>query len=186
MAADVIVLNGGSSAGKTEIARLLQAILPDAWLTLGVDDLIRAMPNRLLAGGEGLLIEAGGRVLPGPAFRDLEQAWMAGIVAMARAGARVIVDDVFLDAAETQARWRRALAHQEVVWAGVRCAPEVAALRELARGDRARGMAVAQAAIVHDGVHYDIEVDTSETSALACAREIAAAVAAAALPGQSP
>ncbi len=35
MTTDVIVLNGGSSSGKSGIARCLQAILPGSWLTIG-------------------------------------------------------------------------------------------------------------------------------------------------------
>ncbi len=34
----VIVLNGGSSAGKSSIARALQDILPGLWLTFGEVD----------------------------------------------------------------------------------------------------------------------------------------------------
>ena len=41
----VIVLNGGSSSGKTSIARCLQRLLGPTWLTLGVDDLVRALPG---------------------------------------------------------------------------------------------------------------------------------------------
>ena len=39
----VIVLNGGSSSGKSGIARCLQAVLPDTWLTFGTDTLVEAM-----------------------------------------------------------------------------------------------------------------------------------------------
>ncbi|WP_414944256.1 phosphotransferase-like protein [Amycolatopsis sp. cmx-11-32] len=38
-------MNGGSSSGKSGIARCLQAVLPNPWLTLGVDTLIDAMPS---------------------------------------------------------------------------------------------------------------------------------------------
>jgi chloramphenicol 3-O phosphotransferase len=55
-------------------------------------------------------------------------------------------------------------------------APEIAAGREIARGNRAAGMAAAQAETVHQGVVYDIEVDTSHTESLDCARVIAARV----------
>lgn len=44
MTTQVIVLNGGSSSGKTGIARCLQAILPEPWLRVGIDDLLDAMP----------------------------------------------------------------------------------------------------------------------------------------------
>jgi len=37
-------------------------------------------------------------------------------------------------------------------------------------------MAVSQADIVHQGVHYDLEVDTTHTEFMACARTIAAQV----------
>jgi hypothetical protein len=45
-------------------------------------------------------------VSAGPKFRELEEAWMAGVAAMARAGARVIADDAFLGAAVSQQRWQ--------------------------------------------------------------------------------
>jgi chloramphenicol 3-O phosphotransferase len=42
---EAIVLNGGSSCGKSSLARRLQALLGPSWLTVGVDDLIRASPE---------------------------------------------------------------------------------------------------------------------------------------------
>ena len=43
-----------------------------------------------------------GAVIFGPQFRALEAAWIAGVAAMANAGARVIVDEVFLGGAASQ------------------------------------------------------------------------------------
>jgi chloramphenicol 3-O phosphotransferase len=43
----VIALNGGSSSGKSSIARWLQSMLSVPWLTLGVDTLIPAMPRSM-------------------------------------------------------------------------------------------------------------------------------------------
>jgi hypothetical protein len=63
-----------------------------------------------------------------------------------------------------------------VLWVGVRCDGEVAAAREVARGDRAPGMAALQAESVRAGVSYDLEVDTGVAEALACAHAIAARV----------
>lgn len=51
MAVGVVVLNGGSSAGKTSIGRCLQDVLPRPWLLLGVDDLINAAPSSLISYG---------------------------------------------------------------------------------------------------------------------------------------
>ncbi|HXJ26310.1 MAG TPA: hypothetical protein VNH17_11440 [Streptosporangiaceae bacterium] len=52
----------------------------------------------------------------------------------------------------------------------------MAAGREAGLPDRVPGMAMSQALAVHEGVAYDVEVDTTGTSALACARQIARAV----------
>ena len=99
---------------------------------------------------------------------------MEGIATMARAGARVILDEVFLGGAVSQQRWQKVLGGLNVLWVAVRCDSSVAAGREIARGDRIRGMAVSQAELVHRGVVYDLEVDTTHTEALVCARTIAA------------
>ncbi|WP_408995984.1 phosphotransferase-like protein, partial [Streptomyces europaeiscabiei] len=44
MTTQMIILNGGSSAGKSGIVRFLQAELPDQWLAFGADSLIDAIP----------------------------------------------------------------------------------------------------------------------------------------------
>jgi hypothetical protein len=59
-----------------------------------------------------------------------------------------------------------------VLWVGVRRDHEIAADREIAPGDRVIGMAASQAEVVHTGVVYDSEVDTSHTESLDCARAI--------------
>jgi len=172
----LIILNGGSSSGKSGIAGCLQAILPDPWLTFGCDSFVAALPAKMQAADEGIVFAADGGVSVGADFRALEAAWMRGIAAMAGDGARIIIDDVFLGGAASQQRWRRAVAGLAVLWVGVRCDGAVAAAREAARGDRITGMAVAQADLVHRGVCYDLEVDTTRTGSLACARAIAARV----------
>ncbi|MFD9848453.1 phosphotransferase-like protein [Streptomyces parvus] len=130
MTTQVIVLNGGSSSGKSGIARCLQAELPTPWLA----------------------------------------------AATARAGAHVIIDDVFLGGPASREPWRKALTGLDVPWVGVRCESGVAEAREIARGDRPKGMAAAQAEKVHEGVSYDVEVDTTHMDSRACARTIAAHV----------
>jgi chloramphenicol 3-O phosphotransferase len=176
VATQVIVLNGGSSSGKSGIVRCLQAVLPEPWLAFAIDTFVDALPASLRASLAGIDLAPDGTVSVGPEFSRLELAWMEGVAATARAGAHVIVDDVFLGGADSQSRWRKALTGLDVLWAGVRCAPAVAAGREIARGDRPRGMAEQQADLVHRGVHYDVEVDTTHTESLACARTIAQAV----------
>ncbi|MEV4944958.1 chloramphenicol phosphotransferase CPT [Streptomyces sp. NPDC053755] len=172
----MIILNGGSSSGKTGIVRCLQAVLPDPWLAVGVDSFVDALPASLRACDDGITFAGDGGVSVGPQFHALEAAWRGGIAAMARAGARIVVDDVFLGGAASQERWQRALDGLPVLWVGVRCDAEVTAGREIARGDRTVGMAALQAEVVHEGVRYDLEVDTTRTESLDCARAIAARV----------
>jgi chloramphenicol 3-O phosphotransferase len=171
---DVLVLNGGSSSGKSSLATCLQQTLDGTWLTLGVDDLIRALshgPSDTGAGG-CLGIASDGSVAVEETFRSAEVAWYKGLAAIARAGSGVIVDEVFLNGGQAQARLRTALEGLAVLWVGVRCEPAVAEARELQRADRTRGMARDQAVRVHRGVRYDTVVDTTSTTSVECARAI--------------
>ncbi|MFJ5676312.1 chloramphenicol phosphotransferase CPT family protein [Streptomyces sp. NPDC093097] len=176
MATDVIVLNGGSSAGVSTLARALQDTLPRPWLTFGVDDFVASLPPSLADAPDGLTVGPDGEVTVGPAFRRLESAWCQGIAAIARTGTGVILDEVFLGGADGQARWAAALDGLNVLWVGVRCAPDIAAARERARGDRVVGMAAAQAELVHRGMRYDLTVDTGRVGLGVCAEQVAAAV----------
>ncbi|MGW7276190.1 chloramphenicol phosphotransferase CPT [Streptomyces sp. NPDC054864] len=176
MMTEVIVLNGGSSSGKSGIIRCLQAVLPDPWLALGTDTLVDAMPASIRVSGEGIEFAPDGQVIVGPEFRTMEAAWIEGVAAMARAGARVVVDEIFLSGSDSQQRWQKALGELRVLWVGVRCDSAVAADREVARGDRVVGMAASQADVVHRGMAYDLEVDTTHAESMECARTIAAHV----------
>jgi len=176
MGVEVIVLNGGSSSGKSSLASCLQQQLDRAWLTFGIDDLIRALshgPSDTTAGGS-IEFAPDGSLALGDTFRRVEAAWYEGLAAIARAGIGVIIDDVFLDGRDSQDRLERALEGLAVFWVGVRCRPEVAGARELQRADRIRGMARDQAERVHAGVRYDMVVDATDTPAAECARTIVA------------
>jgi chloramphenicol 3-O phosphotransferase len=169
----VIVLNGGSSSGKSSIARCLQTLLPDPWLTFGVDSFVDALPPAMQDSPDGLRFAPDGQVIVGPGIASLQAAWCQGIAAVARNGVGVILDEVFLSSGIAQQRWREALDGLRVLWVGVKCDPHVASLREAARGDRVPGMAALQAHRVHQGVTYDLEVDSTAMSAADCARVIA-------------
>lgn len=160
MIPDVVVLNGGSSSGTSSLTRELQPLLPGTWLRFSIDTLIDACPPHLLQAG-GLDITDGGSIRVGDAFTHVEQCWMQGLAAMARAGAHLLIEDSFLSGPAAQARWRNALQGLGVVWVGVPLAPHLAAEHEARRGDREPGMAAAQAGGIHDGITYDIQVDTS-------------------------
>jgi chloramphenicol 3-O phosphotransferase len=174
VSAEVIVLNGGSSSGKTSIATCLQQQLGNTWLTLGVDDLIRALshgPTDTTA-GRSLHFNPDGSISIGKAFYQAEVAWYEGVAAIARAGAAVIADEVFLDGVRSQARLSAALQGLRVIWVGVHCDPDVAESRENHRPDRIHGQARHQAERVHQGIRYDLIVDTTRTESSRCARTI--------------
>ena len=172
----VIVLNGGSTSGKSSIARALQDVLPGIWLTFGTDVLAESLPGKGDDPRSGLVLEPDGTVTVKPEFRAVEEIWYRGLAAMASRGAFLILDEVFLSGGAGQQRLRTLLGDVDVLWAGVHCDPQVAAGREAFRPDRVRGMAISQAVAVHAGVVYDVEVDTTDCSAIACARRIAEAV----------
>ncbi len=170
----MIVLNGGSSSSKSSIARELQELLSDLWLTFGVDAFIDALPGHGESPRADIAYMPNGAVEIGPEFKAREDAWREGLAAIARAGAPLILDEVFLAGAEAQTAMRGNLQGLRVLWVGVHCDATVAADREAQRPDRIPWMARAQAERVHVGMSYDIEVDTTAMSSKACARLIAA------------
>lgn len=159
----VLVLNGGSSSGKSTLARALQELLDGSWLRLGVDTLVDAAPPRLF-GAAGLSLGDDGEVAVGPDWVAVERQWMTGVAAMAAAGARLLVEDNFVSGPGAQQRWQQALRDVAVGWVSVRCSPEIVTEREAARGDRVAGMAASQAESVHTGITYDLVVDTGRST----------------------
>jgi chloramphenicol 3-O phosphotransferase len=94
-----------------------------------------------------------------------------GIAAMAYAGANLVVDDLFCDPRALRAAVS-ALVTSDTLFVGLRLPLAVAEQRERERGDRGLG----GARLFHDRVHahdrYDLELDTSQQTPLACARVI--------------
>ena len=172
MSHDLILLNGGSSSGKSTLVRELQNRLQDSWLAVGVDTFIGTLPPRMTGDEDGIVLDPDGAIGIGAEFTRLEVCWMHGVAAMARAGARIVVDDAFLSGPAAQARWREALDGLRVLWVGVHCSPDEAERREVLRGDREPGMARRQASAVHQGIDYDVEVDTTDAKPAEAASRI--------------
>lgn len=170
----VIVLNGGSSAGKSTLARTLQELLPETWLTFGVDTFIEALPGRGDSSKSGITFSSWGIFTVTESYSQLEDAWYEALHTLVQAGASIILDEILLSGAMGQRRLRAAFSGVHLTWVGVRCDPAVAAAREEARGDRTPGMAERQASLVHSDVCYDLEVDTSKQDCGTCAQTIAA------------
>jgi len=169
------VLNGGSGAGKTTIGRTLQSSLDGTWLLLGIDVFLWTLPPAMFEDAEGIVFEDG-VVTRGARFLGLYAQYQLAVATLVAGGADVLLDEVLLGAATDQLRWREALGDNETHWVGLRCGPEIAGAREEARGDRVAGMARQQASSVHEGVHYDLQIDVGVLDVVQSAAAIAQAL----------
>ncbi|MCB0082817.1 MAG: AAA family ATPase [Caldilineaceae bacterium] len=174
----IIILNGTSSAGKSSLAKALQAQLLDPYLHLGIDTMVFALPKRYLnpplwhevfqyswPAPDTLVIE------PGPMGHRLISGLHHTVAALARAGNNVIVDHVLLDPRWVQ-ECAQLLGGLPALFVGVICPLVVVEQRERDRQDRTLGQARAQFDKVHAHGLYDVTVDTSQGSAEACAAQL--------------
>jgi chloramphenicol 3-O phosphotransferase len=173
---DLILLNGSSSAGKTSIARSLQAQAPEPILHFSIDDIFAWAPPAWHDSDEGFrftpLSNGELPIVTGPSGQALMRAWRRMVRAAIDTGLKAVVDDVFLDEM-ARPDWAAVMAGRVTCLVAVRCDLAELQRRELARGDRGQGQALWQ----HERVHayagaYDFEVDTTATPAKACARRI--------------
>jgi chloramphenicol 3-O phosphotransferase len=158
----LLVLNGGSSAGKTTLGRKLQDTLDGSWLLIGIDALIWLLPVGMIGDPDGMVFD-GGTIRRGDGFLRLYAGFRRAVVGLVSDGIDVILDDVLLTGIDDQRRWEEDLGTLPACWVGVGCDPDTVARREALRGDRPPGLARAQAATVHRQVHYDLVLDTGVT-----------------------
>jgi chloramphenicol 3-O phosphotransferase len=182
----VIVLNGTSSSGKSTLVRALQERLDGAWLGVGIDTVVFALPRAYLDAPRWAEVfryvpaepgaEAPFRIETGELGLRLVDGLHRTVASLADAGLSVIVDHVLLEP-----RWlpdlAGRLAGHDVLFVGVRCPLEVVVERERARRDRTIGQAAAQFDVVHRAGGYDLELDTSVLPPEAAAEAIAATLA---------
>lgn len=110
-------------------------------------------------------------------FPTMLAGFHRAIAGLASAGANQIVDHVMVHREgwmSTLADCVSVLEPYRVYFVGVRCSLEEALRRERARGDRFDGTAARQYPLVHLHGLYDVEVDTTQTSAGECARTVLA------------
>jgi chloramphenicol 3-O phosphotransferase len=172
----VVILNGTSSAGKSTIVDMFReqrAACGEWWLPVAIDEFqVKISPpwfegpnHRGSFSREGVQFNSGPggmQVRVGERGRRLYAAYHRTVAVCAREGFDVVVDEVAIDE-ESVRDWQVALAGLRVTWVGVRCDPDVAEARELARGDRAVGLARGLSAVVHQHAHYDLELDATHT-----------------------
>lgn len=174
----VIILNGIGSVGKSAAAKALQAIAARPFLHVSMDAFLDMLPEKLFGDPDGLVFEAtqdDGRpvvaIRSGPVLQRAMRGMRHAVAAMAAQGNDLIVDEVMTEARTAQA-YRDLLRVFDLRLVGLFAPLEVLEARERRRGDREIGLARWQYGRVHQGVSYDLEVDTSTASPAACARMI--------------
>jgi chloramphenicol 3-O phosphotransferase len=185
MSTNLFVLNGASSSGKSSIALALQDLWPRPLLVTGLDTYIGGWPAKFtkFIGEEGTPTEqtVGLRVVPGkgPApswifesgeqfnqlMRLVHRAW----VSYGDGGIDLIVDHALFD---ESMRLDALEVLSNAFWVGVMCDMDELVRRESQRGDRPTGFASGTSVVVHEGMRYDLVVDSTSTSSEQLAQQI--------------
>ncbi|KEO86961.1 hypothetical protein EH30_04820 [Erythrobacter sp. JL475] len=178
----VIILNGVSSSGKTTLAKAIQKYSHEIWLHVAMDNFIAMLPDGREFDREWFpMVEVSreGEVLPqmtnGPSGEALLSEIRRLVRGLSETGFNVIVDEVA--EADAIADYRARLGNSCLV---VKVDAPLSELerRERERGDRLLGLAREQSERVHNGISYDLEVDTHAQTPDALARLILERIAA--------
>ena len=173
----IVLLNGVGSVGKGSVAKALQSIARGWFLHVAMDGFLDMLPERYFGNPEGMVFktrEQGGHpvidITTGPVVERALAGMRRAVAALAAAGNELIVDDVYT--AREAADYATLLAPFRVHRIGLIAPLEILEDRERARGDRSIGLARGQFATLHEGLSYDLELDTSKLSAARCAERI--------------
>jgi chloramphenicol 3-O phosphotransferase len=187
----IIFLNGCGSSGKTSIARSLQHLNNDLWLTFGIDTFISMTPFPSDDKGEARYFSfVPGKNDRGPTMRvetGPKGDQLFGIMPdfanlLANRGNNLIIDEVLFDDVYLKS-YINALHNHVVYFVGVFCDLAVMQEREFLRRDRAIGLSNDQIDRVHIGLReYDLIVDTSTASPFKVATQILTFVESASAP----
>ena len=120
-------------------------------------------------------MEGGRDDRPRPSWAKARGGYASRTGWFARADNDLLVDDVFVDPAWLDG-WRTELTYIELLLVGVLAPLHTLEQREKARGNRIAGEARSQIDVIHQGIEYDLIVDTSRQSPEECARSILGAL----------
>lgn len=185
-AGQIVILNGAPRAGKSSLARAVQAQVPGQWVHWGVDALNAALPPALLP---GIGLRPGGeRPDLEPVVARLYAALFAGLASLARQGFDGIADlglhRDYAGALDPVALMRAALGDLPLLLVGVDCA--LPRIMERRRADPQGGFYLAGPGVpapvrrwqraVHENQDYHLRLDMGVLSPEAGARQIARAL----------
>jgi chloramphenicol 3-O phosphotransferase len=148
----IIFLHGPSSSGKSTLARALQAKSDDLLWHYSIDHLRDSgvVPMARVRRGDFRWSEHRAAFFEG---------YHRSVAAIVDAGNTVIVEHI-LDTPGWHERLQELLAPHRVLFVGLHVALAELNRREAARGDREMGSAEADFHAVHQGLRYDLELDT--------------------------
>jgi chloramphenicol 3-O phosphotransferase len=190
----LIIINGGSSAGKTSMSLQLQEIMEEPFFLLGIDVFWFTMPEKAInlervqpeyykwceeETADGLKYF---RILPGKFLNESMLARYKSMAAYLDQGLNVVADEVFwskdwlLESLEVFAKYT-------CYYIGIFCSDEELSRRELERGDRYQGWARGSQIYAHKDAIYDLTIDNTKKTPLECAQEIKAFLSSHSHPG---
>ncbi len=179
----VIIINGGSSAGKTSMALEFQEIESEPYFLLGIDMFWFSMPQKEIdlervtpqyyrwcqeKTEDGLEYF---RILPERLLNESMLARYTSMTAYLDRGLNVIADEV-LWSQEWLLESLRVFHNYQTYYVGVYCSDEELRRREIQRGDRYLGWARGSQIYAHKDAIYDLKIDNTTLSPLDCAKMI--------------
>lgn len=170
----VIILNGPSSVGKSSIIKAFQTKRPEPWLSIGIDNFfVGVLPPKFYLESKpehygvmrGIASEdALGKLFTlevGSEGQKVIKGMHHAIAAYAKAGNNVIVDYI-----KYEQPWiddlKNALQGIKVIWVGATASLESIQQREKKRGTSPEGHARSHYHTVHQGMDYDLMLDTDK------------------------
>lgn len=155
--AQLIILNGTSSAGKSSIAKAMQQKLPDCFLHFQMDMFWDMVPSTIDVSETN--------------FPHLRTAILESMSVLLKHEHNVIFDTV-ITKGERLNKLRNDFKDHAPFIVAVKANQNIVDAREKARGDRKIGLAAKQAETIHQGVNYDFDIDTSNLTAEEAADKI--------------
>jgi chloramphenicol 3-O phosphotransferase len=151
----IIFLNGVSSSGKSNLAKVLQRRLEEPFLHLQLDAFIEMLPRT-----DDLEL-----------FMSMVSGMNRSIAAMSEEQNNLIVDHVLVEKSWLDQCLELLNGHY-VLFVGLSCPLDELERRERKRDSRRQGFARAQIDLIHQHKIYDIELDTQALSVERCAEKV--------------
>jgi chloramphenicol 3-O phosphotransferase len=156
-------------------------IVPE-YLYFGLDVFLAALPPPLHGADEGVSFAStstdhgiAATIRVGSQAVTSLSACHRAMAELVRQGSSVVLDEVLLSSALRDS-YLAAFSGLELLLVKVWCHPSVAAAREVSRADRVRGLSAGTAEGLHEGITYDLEIDTTHLQPEDCAALIVGAL----------